>query len=156
MPERPGERGVSDELASGRGVLERVRELPGGPQLLHAVEGREHAELIGGATRDLLLGLEPQELDVVVQQGAEPLARELAAALAADGGGAPEESIERRAHERFETAFVSWPDGRIDIANRRAESYAAPGALPDVRAGTPEEDLERRDFTVNAIAIALA
>jgi tRNA nucleotidyltransferase (CCA-adding enzyme) len=51
---------------------------------------------------------------------------------------------------------VQWPGGRIDIARRRAESYAAPGALPQVRAGSPEEDLARRDFTVNAIAVPLA
>ena len=43
----------------------------------------------------------------------------------------------------------------VDIATRRAESYSEPGALPDVRAGAPEEDLERRDFTVNAIAVRL-
>jgi tRNA nucleotidyltransferase (CCA-adding enzyme) len=58
-------------------------------------------------------------------------------------------------HERFGTALVEWDSGRIDVATRRAESYASPGALPDVRAGTPEEDLERRDFTVNAIALPL-
>ncbi len=62
----------------------------------------------------------------------------------------------RSRHERFGTARVEWEEGRIDIATRRAESYPAPGALPDVRPGTPEEDLRRRDFTVNAIAVPLA
>ncbi len=58
-------------------------------------------------------------------------------------------------HERFGTALVEWDGGRIDVATRRAESYPAPGALPEVRAGTEQEDLERRDFTVNAIAVRL-
>ena len=50
---------------------------------------------------------------------------------------------------------MEWAGGRIDVATRRAESYPAPGALPEVRAGTEQEDLERRDFTVNAIAVRL-
>ncbi len=59
-------------------------------------------------------------------------------------------------HERFATAVVEWIHGRIDIAERRAESYPRPGALPEVRAATVAEDLARRDFTVNAIAVTLA
>jgi tRNA nucleotidyltransferase (CCA-adding enzyme) len=143
-------------LGGGETVLERVRELPGGSELLEAVAARDDAELIGGATRDLLLGRTPLELDVVVERGAEQLARELAVALATDDGATATAGVEHGAYERFETAFVRWDGRRIDVATRRAESYGAPGALPDVRAGTPEEDLARRDFTVNAIAVALA
>ncbi|MCW3057559.1 MAG: tRNA nucleotidyltransferase, partial [Solirubrobacterales bacterium] len=58
-------------------------------------------------------------------------------------------------HDRFGTAVVDWPAGRVDLAERRAETYSAPGALPDVRAGSEDDDLRRRDFTVNAIAVAL-
>jgi tRNA nucleotidyltransferase (CCA-adding enzyme) len=145
---------VSDAEHSGEALLDRVRELPGGAQLLSAVAAREDAELVGGATRDLLLERDPRELDVLVEAGAEQLARELAAAL---GGGEPTSAgVQLGAHERFGTALVSWPAGRIDIATRRAESYPAPGALPEVRAGSAEEDLQRRDFTVNAIAVGLA
>jgi tRNA nucleotidyltransferase (CCA-adding enzyme) len=50
---------------------------------------------------------------------------------------------------------VHWVHGRFDVAERRAESYSAPGALPDVRPGTLKEDLWRRDFTINAIALWL-
>jgi tRNA nucleotidyltransferase (CCA-adding enzyme) len=50
---------------------------------------------------------------------------------------------------------VEWPGGRIDVARRRAESYPVPGALPEVRGGTLEEDLQRRDFTVNSLAVPL-
>ena len=42
-----------------------------------------------------------------------------------------------------------------DLVRARAETYAHPGALPDVRPGTLDEDLRRRDFTVNAIAVGL-
>ncbi len=59
-------------------------------------------------------------------------------------------------HERFGTAVVRWEGGQIDLAERRAESYPAPGALPEVRPGSEHEDLARRDFTVNALAVALA
>jgi tRNA nucleotidyltransferase (CCA-adding enzyme) len=103
--------------------------------------------------RDLLLDRTPRELDVVVDPGAsEQLAAELASRLPGSDARMPEAKL----HERFGTAVVEWIDGRIDIAERRAESYARPGALPDVRPGTAAEDLERRDFTVNAIAVALA
>ena len=58
-------------------------------------------------------------------------------------------------HDRFGTATVSAAGHVYDLATARAESYPRPGALPDVRPGTLREDLLRRDFTVNAIAVAL-
>jgi tRNA nucleotidyltransferase (CCA-adding enzyme) len=137
---------------SGAAVLERVGELPGGPELLRVAAARGDVELVGGATRDLLLGSRPRELDVVVGTGADGLARELADALGLVGSHA---GLRTGAHERFGTAFLVWDGGCIDVATRRAESYPTPGALPQVRPGTPEEDLLRRDFTVNAIGVAL-
>jgi tRNA nucleotidyltransferase (CCA-adding enzyme) len=135
-------------------VLERLHGLPGGEALLEVAGQRDDVELVGGAVRDLLLGGTPRELDVVVggdrqtfAQAAPSFARELAACLSA--------CADANRHERFGTALVQWDGGRIDVATRRAESYSAPGALPDVRAGTEQEDLERRDFTVNAIAVRL-
>jgi tRNA nucleotidyltransferase (CCA-adding enzyme) len=135
-------------------VLERLHGLPGGEALLEVAAKRDDVELVGGAVRDLLLGRTPRELDVVVGgdqlsfvQAAPQFARDLAARLGA--------SADANEHERFGTALVEWDGGRIDIATRRVESYPAPGALPDVRAGTEEQDLERRDFTVNAIAVRL-
>jgi tRNA nucleotidyltransferase (CCA-adding enzyme) len=148
-------------LASAEIVLQRLRGLPGGEALLAVAAERDDLELVGGAVRDLLLGGMPRELDVVVGgQGASfaedvrLFAEELSARLNASlpGAGVLAGTNE---HERFGTALVSWDGGRIDIATRRAESYATPGALPDVRAGTQEEDLSRRDFTVNAIAVRL-
>ncbi len=135
-------------------VLERLHALPGGDALLALAAERDDVELVGGAVRDLLLGATPRELDVVVggdqwafTQAAPSFARDLAARLGVLASA--------NEHERFGTALVEWNGGRIDVATRRAESYPAPGALPEVRAGTEEEDLERRDFTVNAIAVRL-
>ncbi|HMH47419.1 MAG TPA: hypothetical protein VK538_06840 [Solirubrobacteraceae bacterium] len=139
----------------GEAVLERLRELPGGSQLLELAECREDVELIGGATRDLLLGHSPRELDVVVDGASEAVADQIVSIFNSRFAADDHVRCAVEAHERFGTAVVSWPGGRIDVAARRAESYAAPGALPEVRAGTPEEDLHRRDFTVNAIALAL-
>ena len=77
--------------------------------------------------------------------------------VGADGGhrdvGGPVELIY---HERFQTALVRWTSGEIDIAMRRRETYTVPGALPEVAPGSAQQDLERRDFTVNALAVTLA
>jgi len=146
---------VEDLRARGQSVLARLRELPGGSCLLELAAGRDDVQLIGGATRDLLLFRSPRELDVVVDGDAASFAAELAATLPGPGEEEAERSLQTTVHERFGTALVSFQGGRIDVAARRSESYPAPGALPEVRAGTPDEDLARRDFTVNAIAVAL-
>src|SRR5436190_4913601 len=146
-------KGADATNRAGTALLERLPQLPGGRELLAAAAVREDVELVGGATRDLLLGQRPRELDVVVGSGAEELAHELADALGLVGSYA---GVRAGAHERFGTAFLVWEEGRIDVATRRAETYLGPGALPEVRPGGPEEDLQRRDFTVNAIALALA
>jgi tRNA nucleotidyltransferase (CCA-adding enzyme) len=136
-------------------VLERMRGLPGGRELQDLAAARDDVELVGGAVRDLLLGGTPRELDVVVASDAPSLAGDLASRLGIPSAEDAEGRFGVRRHERFGTVLLWWQGGRIDIASRRAESYAAPGALPDVRSGTIEEDLRRRDFTVNAIAVLI-
>jgi tRNA nucleotidyltransferase (CCA-adding enzyme) len=131
----------------GEELLGRVRGLPGGGELLAAAAQHDgRVELVGGAVRDVTLGLLPRELDVIVDAGAERLAQELAERLQG----------ELTVHERFGTAVVRSESANLDFATVRSESYPAPGALPEVGPGTPEQDLERRDFTVNAIALGLA
>jgi len=135
----------SPVLAGGEEVLAAVAARPGGPELLRLAREREDVALVGGAVRDLMLGRSPRELDAVVAAETPVLARELAQLLGASA----------TVHERFGTAVIEWRQGRIDLAERRAESYPSPGALPQVRSGGAEEDLARRDFTVNAISVAL-
>jgi tRNA nucleotidyltransferase (CCA-adding enzyme) len=142
-------------------LLEQLRAQPGGVELLAAAGAVTPggAFLVGGAVRDLLADRRPCELDVVVEDGGAPFghaAARLAAALASRLGT----HAVVNEHERFGTAIVEWKGeegegGRIDIATARREHYLAPGALPEVQAASLEEDLRRRDFTVNAIACAL-
>ena len=106
-----------------------------------------HAYLVGGAVRDVLLGRECEDVDIVVEGNGLELARAL---------------VERRGgrihpHEPFLTAVVRLPDGqRLDIATARTEFYRSPAALPEVETSAIRLDLYRRDFTINAMAIHLA
>ena len=127
-------------------LRERIRRLPGAERLLPALAGLPPVYLVGGALRDLLRGAEAVDLDLAVEGDARSVARTLADRL---GGSA-------REHERFGTATVRAPDLVFDLATTRTESYDEPGALPRVEAATLGEDLRRRDFTVNAMAAALA
>jgi tRNA nucleotidyltransferase (CCA-adding enzyme) len=97
--------------------------------------------LVGGAVRDLLLGDEPFDLDFVVEGDAAVFAARLGGQL--------------RVHDRFGTSTVTLDGHSYDFARARRERYARPGALPDVTAASLMEDLQRRDFTINAAAIAL-
>ncbi|MBP7688980.1 MAG: CCA tRNA nucleotidyltransferase [Thermoflexales bacterium] len=103
--------------------------------------------LVGGPVRDCLLGRNVIDLDLAVEGEAIALAH----ALTADLGGT------LTLHERFGTAKWRAPDRdrTIDLATTRTETYARPGALPDVTRGTLASDLIRRDFTVNAMALRL-
>ena len=96
--------------------------------------------------RDLLRGADAVDLDLAVEGDAGSVARALAERL---GGTA-------REHERFGTATVRAGDLAFDLATTRTETYDEPGALPRVAEATLAEDLKRRDFTVNALAVALA
>ena len=105
------------------------------------------AYLVGGVVRDLLLRRENHDLDVVVEGDAAALARDLHGRL----GG------RLRLHDAFQTAALILEDGlRVDLATARTEHYARPGALPEVSPGGLRQDLFRRDFTVNALAIGLS
>jgi tRNA nucleotidyltransferase (CCA-adding enzyme) len=101
--------------------------------------------LVGGTVRDLLLERNNNDLDMVVEGDAIRLAEEIAARRQAKA----------IVHRRFRTAKVRWSERSADLTTARAETYARPGALPSVKPGTISDDLSRRDFTVNAIAIEL-
>jgi tRNA nucleotidyltransferase (CCA-adding enzyme) len=123
-------------------LLERVRSLRAAGPLLAGLPDASDVYLVGGAVRDLLLHRTPHELDLVVDGDVA----EIAAAL----GG------ELRLYDRFGTSTVRLGDFTYDIARSRRETYAHPGALPDVTPAPLDVDLLRRDFTVNSLAAALA
>jgi tRNA nucleotidyltransferase (CCA-adding enzyme) len=109
-------------------------------------EGYEGVYLVGGSVRDILLGEPNFDVDVVVEGDAISLANALADEL--DG--------RVRAHRQFGTAVVLYgEDERVDVVTARSETYHAPAALPTVEPGSIDEDLHRRDFTINAMAVSL-
>lgn len=113
--------------------------------LLPALEGLDPAFLVGGAVRDLLLGARGVDLDVAAEGDGPALARTVAERL----GG------EAVVHDRFGTATVRAGALVVDFATTRSETYERPGALPVVEPAGLDEDLGRRDFTINAMAVAL-
>ena len=102
--------------------------------------------LVGGPVRDVLLGRPVADLDFVVEGDGPRLAREMAAEL---GGQVV-------VHARFGTASVALESSRVDVVTARRESYSRPAALPDVTAGSIADDLHRRDFSINALALCLS
>ena len=127
-------------------LRERIRALPGMDRLLPALEGLPPAFLVGGAVRDLMLGTRSPDVDIAVEADAHATARALAERL---GGFVDKE------HDRFTTAKVIADRLTVDIAQTRTETYPTPGALPVVKPAGLADDLSRRDFTINAMAVAL-
>ena len=102
--------------------------------------------VVGGVVRDLLLGQVTLDLDLAVEGEGIAFARLLVHRY---GAGLA-------VFERFATARLTFPDGlKMDIATTRRESYAQPAVLPTVQPASIEEDLTRRDFSINAIAVQL-
>jgi tRNA nucleotidyltransferase (CCA-adding enzyme) len=106
--------------------------------------------LVGGPVRDLLLGQSIVDVDLMVAGDARSLADAVVRATAGD-----EEAVELTPHDRFGTVSIACGGTRIDLAQLRHETYPHPGALPVVEAGTLEQDVRRRDFTVNALVCPL-
>ena len=122
---------------------------PAFPLLAQAAEELgARAWAVGGYVRDRLLGREHREIDVVVEDGRGP---ELAAHFAKLTGSAPPVVF-----ERFGTAQVMWEGRPIEFASARAESYQDDSRKPDVKPATIDDDLRRRDFTVNALLVDFA
>lgn len=134
------------------------RHIP--PQLLEFVKGisieaarqGQKVYLVGGIVRDLLLadGSPPPalrfDMDLVVEGDAVKLAQQVA-------GKGPAKLL---THRRFGTVKLKYGDFTLDLATARKETYARPGALPLVAPGRLSDDLIRRDFSINAMAVSLA
>jgi poly(A) polymerase len=108
-----------------------------------AADQGARAWVVGGYVRDLLLGRTQPDLDVVVEEGGAPQLAERFADLA--GAGSPV------IFERYGTAQVTLPGHLVEFVSARSESYARDSRKPDVRPATLEEDLRRRDFTINTL-----
>jgi tRNA nucleotidyltransferase (CCA-adding enzyme) len=121
---------IAEALDHMHPELAVVRDLDGDP-----------VYLVGGAVRDILLGRGRADIELVVEGDAAALASGLGADVTS--------------HERFGTAKLRLDGHDVDVATARTESYPHPGALPVVDSATLAEDLRRRDFTINAMAIPL-
>lgn len=133
-------------LAKDREIAARVAAHPA----LRRIAGSlpPSAAAVGGVVRDAALGRAPgPDLDLVVEGDAMASAREVGRALGAQVVANP----------RFLTAVVELPgEQHLDVVTARRERYPAPGALPVVEAGSLADDLARRDFSANAMAVRLA
>jgi len=105
------------------------------------------AYLVGGFVRDLILGVSNLDMDIVVEGDGLKFAEELCAHVKG----------KLTKHRRFGTATVILPNKlKVDLATARKETYAHPAALPTVSPGDVKDDLRRRDFTINAMAISIS
>ena len=101
--------------------------------------------IVGGVVRDLFLGRANFDFDLVVEGDAINLAKRLA----------KDSQAKLTAHTRFGTAKLDYPGFSLDLATARSETYSKPGALPTVKPGSLKDDLIRRDFSINAMALHL-
>jgi tRNA nucleotidyltransferase (CCA-adding enzyme) len=103
--------------------------------------------LVGGFVRDMLLGAPNLDLDIVVEGDGIKFAEEIARIL----------QVRLIRHRQFGTAtLVLRPESKIDITTARKEFYPEPASLPVVSPGTLKDDLFRRDFTINSLAIRIS
>nr|4WBZ_A Chain A, Poly A polymerase [Aquifex aeolicus VF5]4WBZ_B Chain B, Poly A polymerase [Aquifex aeolicus VF5]4WC0_A Chain A, Poly A polymerase [Aquifex aeolicus VF5]4WC0_B Chain B, Poly A polymerase [Aquifex aeolicus VF5]4WC1_A Chain A, Poly A polymerase [Aquifex aeolicus VF5]4WC1_B Chain B, Poly A polymerase [Aquifex aeolicus VF5]4WC2_A Chain A, Poly A polymerase [Aquifex aeolicus VF5]4WC3_A Chain A, Poly A polymerase [Aquifex aeolicus VF5]4WC4_A Chain A, Poly A polymerase [Aquifex aeolicus len=103
------------------------------------------AYIVGGVVRDILLGKEVWDVDFVVEGNAIELAKELARRHGVNVHPFPE----------FGTAHLKIGKLKLEFATARRETYPRPGAYPKVEPASLKEDLIRRDFTINAMAISV-
>ena len=130
-------------------LLERLPSMAVGVLREIGVLGDErgcHVYVVGGVVRDLLLGQVTLDLDLAVEGDGIAFAKVVADRYRTG----------LAVFERFVTARLVFPDGlKMDIATSRREFYAEAALLPTVQPAAIEEDLHRRDFTINAIAMQL-
>lgn len=101
---------------------------------------------VGGSVRDLLMKRDLIDLDILVEEHGLEFALRFARKVRGS----------HKLYRRFATAMVIMPGGiKVDITTTRGEIYPEPGALPEILPGSLEDDLRRRDFTINAMAFSL-
>ena len=129
---------ISERLTDGRlALIEALRK--------KGLNDGLSCYMVGGPVRDFLLGVPIRDLDIAVEGDAMALAAELAQEL----GG------KLTTHRRFGTATVELAGNHLDLVTARREVYSRPGALPKVSPASIIDDLERRDFSMNAVAFPI-
>jgi tRNA nucleotidyltransferase (CCA-adding enzyme) len=141
---------AAEEEPGGPDLGERLLAIESLQEVFEAVqavsEPFEGVYLVGGAVRDVLTGEPNFDVDIAVEGDGIALGQALAREL---GGRVV-------LHEKFGTAIVLFGNGgRVDVATARTEFYDHPGALPTVEQASIRQDLYRRDFTINAMAVSL-
>ena len=144
-----GEPTAEEAAPAGPDLSAQLLAIPGLEPVFEAVqavaEGFDGVYLVGGAVRDLLMDEPSFDVDIAVEGDGIAFGRALAQALG--GRVVP--------HDKFGTAIVLYEGGRVDVATSRTEFYDYPGALPAVEQASIRQDLYRRDFTINAMAVSL-
>ncbi|WP_461831617.1 CBS domain-containing protein [Aquifex sp.] len=103
------------------------------------------AYIVGGVVRDILLGKEVWDVDFVIEGDAIKVGEELA----------KRHGVNLHPFAEFGTAHLKIGKIKVELATARRETYIKPGAYPKVEPASLKEDLVRRDFTINAMAISV-
>ncbi len=112
-----------------------------------AMEQNTDAYVIGGFVRDTLLGRECKDIDIVVIGNGIEIARKTAARI--------DKNIPVSVFKTFGTAMFRYNGMEIEFVGARRESYRQDSRKPTIENGSLEDDQNRRDFTINALAISL-
>ena len=107
--------------------------------------------VVGGLVRDLIIDRSPSDIDISVVGDAKTFSLEVASRL---GAALPDES--QFLTFKIDTCGIFSDVSSIDVVTSRFETYAEPAGLPQVKVSSIEDDLNRRDFSVNAMAISLS
>ena len=147
VPSRTDSRSRNKEIAHKLGEMVEEKKLSLLWQAADTAEALGYTlYIVGGFVRDLLLGRPNLDIDLVIEGDAISLAK----ALASDIGGRV------RTHARFGTAkWILNGNESLDFVSARTEFYTYPTALPQVERSSIKQDLHRRDFTINTLAIRL-
>ena len=125
-----------------RNVIQRMKELGRIADLL-----QYNVYLVGGIVRDVFLKRDNLDVDLVVEGDGIEFAHAFVRHHA---------DVRVRTHHKFGTAVLIFPDGfKVDIATARIEYYESPAAPPIVETSSLKQDLSRRDFTMNTLAVKL-